>query len=263
APPPQQHQQQAQQPSFGAAMPGGGFGAPVGGAPPMPEKPKGEAGIVSWDEIAQSKEANEEMVAHATDFQKISAASSDKKGTNPVLVVGAGLLIVVMMSYAFLGGEKKGGGSKGPTVDFASMETVEITVECIGEADCMRQARASYMRGLDLIEKQDVENRNLFDGYKRMRETRVLLEKGNVVGIPDEMAKLESTESEARRVLDAKFREFQMRYHQSAQRQGYQEMVGVLNAIFVYFPDRTARENRWAVQREVDMKSKGTYPRLK
>jgi hypothetical protein len=38
-------------------------------------------------------------------------------------------------------------------------------------------------------------------------------------------------------------------------------MVRELNALFEYFPDRTARENRWAAEQVQTMKENGVYPK--
>ncbi len=255
----------AGQPSDGfSQQPGVSFGQSPGGGSQgsEPKRQMDDIGIMSWDEIAQSKEARqEEEVASATDYERISAVSKEKEETNPLLV-GVGLLLAVgMLAYVFMGDTGKSSGVNHATFEFDSLPMVEIDVTCIGETDCMRQARAAYTRGMDLIEKQDVENRNLFDGYKRMLEAREFLSQANYQGIPDDMKNLESTETAARDELNRIFRNFQMRFHQSQQRKDYEEMVRVLNSVVVFFPDRTAREHRWANHMEVTMKRNGTYPR--
>ncbi len=235
-------------------------GQPLGNGP---AKPGNDAGIVSWDEIAQSKEAihGDDYVPEATDYDRISAAGTEREKTNPLLVIIGVLLAVGMLGWVFLSDDGSTVSSERAEFDLSELPPVEIKVSCIGEVDCMRQARATYARGIDLIEKQDVENRNLFAGYMRMLEVRALLAEAGVAGIPEEMKALEPTEKAARQALDRKFREFKVQFHQSQQKKDSMEMVRVLNSVIVFFPERTAREYRWATNMETDMKRNGSYPR--
>ncbi len=244
---------------------GGGFGSMPGGSPKEggPAPRTNDAGIVSWDEIAQSKEAtqDEDYVGPATDYERINAAGTEPEKTNPLLVVVGLVLVVGMVGWMIFGGEEDSGAKGQTEFSMNELPVVDVKVSCIGEVDCMRQARATYARGIDLIEKQDVENRNLFDGYLRMLETRALLAEAGVEGIPEEMRSLEPTENAARQALDRKFREFKVQFHQSKQKKDSEEMVRVVSSVKVFFPEMTAREYRWAANMETEMKRNGTYPR--
>lgn len=249
-------------PGFGQTPASGAFGqVPTSGQTPDSAKPNGggEGGIMSWDEIAQSSDDESEHEVQATDFEKIRNAGKKDEQTNPALVGGALILIVGLLLYTFIDTGGDAAGEQNTELRLEDLPPVEIVVDCSPAADCLRQARVSYRVGIDLIDKKDVENRNLFDGYKRLLETRAFLEKATSPP-PADMDRLDSAEQAARNELDQKFRNFQLQFHQNSQRQDYQSMVSVLEGVQNYFPDRTAREHRWAIQKELEMKQDGTYP---
>lgn len=259
---------QAPAQGFGGAPGGFGQGAAPGGfgqASPSPvttiSRTGADAGgIKSWDEIAQSADNNEEVGQAPTNFEKIQSASKNEK-SNPVVVLGGGLLAVGMLVWSFMpaggGGAKEGAGQ----VDLESQPPVEIVVDCLGESDCVRQAQKRYQLGKAQIDKKDVEVANLFEGYRALLESQALLEKGGVVQLPTEMADVEARKVAARAELDALLKKQQVRFHQSKLRDDHREMVVALDTIKSYFPNPTAREHKWALQQEVDMKNRNIYPR--
>ncbi|MFU8805885.1 MAG: hypothetical protein ACNA8W_18880, partial [Bradymonadaceae bacterium] len=213
----------------------------------------------------QSEEAKaSDGLETSTDYEKLRTASAkaSKKGSNPALIVVGVLAIAAMLFYTFV--PTGGGVARGQEEEpFSEMAIVEVKVDCLGEAACLRQANASYRLGVDLIEKRDIENRNLFDGYMRLLETKALLEAGGITEVPADMDRLDPLHDQARADLDLLFSNFRMRYHQLNQKTMYREMADVLNSIQAFFPDRTARENRWAVIQERKLRARGNYPRDK
>jgi hypothetical protein len=246
----------------------GGFGVPVpGGAAPAASTPaaEGAGGIVSWDDIAQSDAArDDEGIVQVSDYQKIrnaAAKGAKKEEGNPLIMIVGVVGIIAMLVFIFMpqddgmGGQGEGGRS------FDELPPLELSVDCLGEADCLRKAQAAYRLGVELIERRDVENRNLFEGYKKLAEAKELLAVGGIAQIPADMNRLTTLHDQARADLDQLFRGLRMRYKQLETNRMYKEMVDILNSIQVFFPDRTARENRWAVAHERQMRLQGVYPR--
>ena len=62
-------------------------------------------GIKSWDEIAAGADEQEDMDHGASNFQRLQEASKKankaSSGTNPVLLIGGGLLAAAMLAYSF------------------------------------------------------------------------------------------------------------------------------------------------------------------
>lgn len=254
---------------FGQQPAPGGFGAPPPSeAPEKKEEKSGDAaGIISWDEIAASDEAlseGEDDVA-ASDYQRIQSASK-KAGaksdeTNPVVVIVGVLIAVGMLGYTFLGGGPATDTGGDEQIAYSELPPVQLDVDCVAETDCMRKAQETYMIASDLLSKRDVENRNLFDGYKRLLEARELMTMGGVEQFPAEMKDWQALHDDARAQLDTYYKNFRAAFHSAKQRQRYMEMAETLKQIEAFFPDKTSRENRWASEMELEMKSSGTYPR--
>lgn len=249
---------------------GGGFGAPPPSAAPKREEkpePSNPAGIVSWDEIAASDEALSEAEdgGSASDFQRIQSASKKAGGgsgeTNPAVVIGGVLIAVGMLAFTFLGGGDPGTGEVEEQVSFADMAPVQIEVECAGGPDCIRKAQDTYRIAIDLLEKKDVENRNLFDGYMRLLEARELAKQGGAEELPPELADWETMHATAREQLDGYYKNFRAAFHSAKQRDRYIEMATTLNQLEAFFPEPTSRENRWATEMKMEMKASGIYPR--
>ncbi|RAL24812.1 hypothetical protein DL240_00960 [Lujinxingia litoralis] len=255
---------------FGQHAAPGGFGSPVPNGSPEPgAKPASDdpAGIVSWDEIAASDaalaDADEDV--QASDYQRIQAASA-KAGaapgeTNPVVVIGGVVIAVGMLAFTFLGGGDGGAASGPEKVNYSELPPVQLEVNCLDQTDCMRQAQESYRIATDLLDKKDVENRNLFDGYKRLLEVQAYMEKGGVTEFPAEMGEWTVLHEGSRAALDDYFRNFRASFHSAMQRDRYLEMAETLNKVEAFFPDSTSRENRWASDMELKMKAEGNYPR--
>lgn len=256
-----------QKPGGGLAQPASGIQSGADGvADPkteqLPVKPDGP-GIVSWDEIAASSLAEEqaELEEEAeSDFDRIRRASGSKKGqeTNPVLVGGALLMCVGILAFVFLGNDSD--DQRIIQSQQSDSVPVEIEVSCIEASACQRDALRAYERAVALLESRDVETGNLFEGYKRLLEAKALLEEGGIQEFPSEMSEWQQQHDSVRDDLDRMFRDFRMRYHQASTRNRFQEMAQVLNTIEAFFPDRTSRENRWARDKEMEMKSAGIYP---
>lgn len=260
---------------------GGGFGGDSsmgggqqpgldgGGEQPAPEDEGGDqAGIMSWDEIAASPEAQDggdeaAKEAEPTDFERLQRAKKEDDKSNPAVLIGGAILAAVFLAVAFFGGSSGDSDTvQEEAVPFHEQTPVEVSVDCVDPTTCKREAEQNYERALDLLEEQAVETQNLFEGYHRLLLVEAYLEEAGEDKIPDEMDEWQEKHDTARQELDANFRDLRMRYHQAKQRPGSgQEMADVLAEIEAYFPERTARENRWARDRESEMKSEGIYPR--
>ena len=229
-----------------------------------------EAGIESWDEIAQSAEADEKSYDETTSQRSLADNLEDgpRKGrgggeeeeTNPVLVGGAGVLIIVMLSIAFW---PSGGGKKKEEADILEQEgpSIEVEVKCLSHAECMKAARESYEVGIEYLNKQDAEVGNLFAGYKRLLEAKSYLDQSNRESPPKEMSDLESRSKQARGKLDQVFRNYRVKYFSAKKNGQHRQRAQALQTIQNYFPHNKAREYKWANQRILKMKKRGTYPR--
>lgn len=255
---------------FGGQMNSGGFGAPSQAPAPTPQAPAPQnnagggvkaAGNTVWDEIAASAEAQEDGgPRELTDFQKMQEAENraEKGGPNPILLLVTVLAIIGVGAVFLLGG---GAGEDviDTEVPFDQQAEFQITASCVGQDDCVEQARQSYKVGLQLLEKKDANVSHLFDGYKKLYEAKYLLDKGKAPA-PADMSELDAKMQGSRAELDGIFRNYRVVYFTGLQRKMYKDMAAALGAIKTYFPDQTAREYKFATEKEIEMKSKGTYP---
>jgi hypothetical protein len=217
--------------------------------------------IVSWDEIASSSEAtnDQDVQKKATIHERMQAKKN--KDTNPVLVIVAGVAIVGLLWFTFFSGGPKPvtpGEQNKPIADQAPM-TLEVT--CMGESACVQKAKASYKVGIEKIDKKGAAVANLFEGYKKLLEAEKYLEKAGKTEPLPSMSELTSRKEQARAELTAIFKNERVKYHQAMKRSQHRPMAQALDAVKIYFPDKTAREHRWATSQEMDMKQKGIYPK--
>jgi hypothetical protein len=249
-------------------MNSGGFGSQSPAPTPQAPAPQGNAGggpkaagNTVWDEIAASAEAQEDGgPRELTDFQKMQEAENraDKGGPNPILLLVTVLAIIGVGAVVLLSG-----GAGEDVVDkeipFDQQPEFQITSSCVGQDDCVEQARQSYKVGLQLLEKKEANVSHLFDGYKKLYEAKYLLDKGKAPA-PADMSELDTKMQSSRAELDGIFRNYRVVYFTGLQRKMYKDMAASLAAIKTYFPDQTAREFKFATEKEIEMKSQGTYP---
>lgn len=266
----------------GPGGPGGGAGLSGpgqmgGGASPQDGQgdadeatPGGEAGIMSWDEIAatseedKDNEQDESQERGLSDLQRMRRENQQKssEGTNPVVVVGALLASAVLLLVVFMPDSDNGGGVDTEEDHCADPDQrVEVSVDCVGQNDCEQQADEAYERGVDLIERRAVERGNLFEGYMQLLKAEAYLEEAGIDEIPSEMDRWDEKHDLARQKLDDDYREFQVRYHQAESAGRNAEMANVISDVEARFPSHKACENRWARDEERRMKSEGIYPR--
>ncbi len=269
-----------QQPAGGVSQqPAGGVSQqPAGGVSQQPEaEPEdavpekedpmesGAAGIQSWDEIAASEAAREKAENQQAEVAAFRQARDSNKGqeeTNPALVGAAVVGIVVLLGVALLaGGGDDGADDRAGDRGQEDRPPVEVSIECHDEASCLAEAEHNYERGVDLIERREVETANLFDGYHRLVKVKASLEEGGIEEIPEQMDQLQSLHDEAREELDGTFSEFRMQFHQASQQDEFHRMADVIDDIQTHFPEHTAYEYRWAREREREMQAQGVYPR--
>jgi pSer/pThr/pTyr-binding forkhead associated (FHA) protein len=229
-----------------------------------------EAGIESWDEIAQSAEEEEKSYDETTSQRSLADNLEDGPGqkgggdgeeeTSPVLVGGALILIVGMMSVLYW---PSGDQKKQQQSDILDQEgpSIEVEVKCLSHAECMKAAGESYDVGIEYLNKQDAEVGNLFEGYKRLLEAKSYLEQSNRKSPPKEMSDLESRLKQARNKLDQVFRNYRVKYFSAKKNGQHRQRAQALQTIQNYFPHNKAREHKWANQRILKMKERGIYPR--
>lgn len=220
------------------------------------------AGIVTWDEIASSSAAmEEEEVGVVSDFERIQAAKKDE-GSSPVLVIGGVLAIVGLLVVALLA--SAGGDNNRDIVDnsipWEERTPVEISVSCLDGPECRRRAENSYDQAMALLERRDVETGNLFEAYKRLLELEAYLEKTGSGEVPERLRDWKEHHDKVRAELDTMFGRWRMEYHRASTLNRHEEMADILIAVNSYFPDRTAKEARWARDEEILMKNQGIYP---
>ncbi|WP_168210838.1 FHA domain-containing protein [Persicimonas caeni] len=247
--------------------PAGGTDANMGGAQPQPNDAQAdggsESGIISWDEIASSSEAMEEAdrPKEATVYDRMQQGKKKNEQTNPLLVVVAGAAIVGLLWFTFFNDPGGGGGKQKDKVPVEEQPPVVIEVSCMGESACLQKAKDAYSVGIEKLEKKDAAISNRFEGYKKLLETEKYLEKAGKTELPKEMAKLEPAKASIRKELTDIWRQRRLQYHKAKKRSRHREMAQALDTVKAYFPDPTARENRWAAGEELYMKKKGIYPK--
>ena len=228
---------------------------------------KEEAGIVSWDEIASSEEAKteeekeEEAREAESPFERMQrAAESDDEESRPLLLIVGAIGIVAMLGYIFFGGGGGGGGDKNEKLVEGDKQ-LKVEVDCIGAADCKKQAIAAYKIGSEDLKKAGVTPSNRFEGYKALLKAEKFLERAGVDKPPKEMDDLQDKKKRARDMLDKTFRNYRVAFHQAKSTKNYKKMAQSLSTIKSYFPDKDAYEHRWAKAQERRMKQRGTYPK--
>ena len=229
------------------------------------------AGIESWDEIAESAVDEEEEApdpqsqggSAQSSFGQPSQASaeggSQPEQTDPKIVILGIVGSIALLAYSFWPGANTSTTSGGDPLQKKG-PSVKIEVQCLSNAECLKGAKETYEVGTEWLEKSDTEIGNLFLGYKRLLEARTYVEKSNRDSPPPEMKKLGAKIEAARKELDKIFRNYRVKYRSAKKNGQYDEMAEALNTIQEYFPDKTAREHRWARSRILRMKDQGNYP---
>ena len=242
-------------------QPQSAFGAAAAPQPQAAQKAP-LAGNTVWDEIAASAEAQEDNgPRELTDFQRMQQAESrakEKEGPNVLLIGIAVIAVLTVGAFVFLSMGSNTAVEE-TSQAFEDQPEFQVNIACVGQDDCVDQARQSYKVGLQLLEKRDANVAHLFEGYKKLYESKAFLEKGKSPA-PEDMNLLEPKMKEARGELDALFRNYRVVYFKSKQRKMHKDMADALGAIKTYFPDKTSREFKFALESEIEMKSQGIYP---
>jgi hypothetical protein len=254
----------APQQAFGAPAGGsqGGFGAAPGA--PAPAKAETEHGIVSWDDIALSADADDRKSAsEATNYERLEAAANKGKAKGNPLVIVAAVAIAAMMGYIFYEPDAA------PTDDGAGdiavappIKRLVNEVDCVGAAECRSKADQNYRVGSELLDKVEADVQNRFEGYNRLSLAEEYLNKSGVEKIPPEYVNLVARRTQARDELDVVFRDLRVRHHTATQRKMYVDMADALNQIMALFPHKGAREYIWALEKERELKDAGNYPQV-
>ncbi|MGM0555682.1 MAG: FHA domain-containing protein [Myxococcota bacterium] len=219
--------------------------------------------IVSWDDIASSEEAMKDASPEdraKSVFERMEEGQKKQEETRPGLIIVAGIAIVGLMAYIFLGGGTGGGAGGEEDTKFDSSKQLEVEVECLGKADCVKKAKSAYNVGNEKLEKAGAAISNRFEGYKSLLEAEEYLEESGMSEPPPSMTDLEQRQTEAKAQLDALFRNFHVAYHQAKNAKNHQRMAESLSNIISYFPDKKAPQHQWAQGRIRWMKQKGIYP---
>jgi hypothetical protein len=260
-----------QQPHQNAAPQGGaGLTGPTpqnmdyaGQLPPESAQPspRNDAGIVSWDEIASSSEAMLDASGEKPQTIHERLQKNKEEKTNPALVGVAGIAILGLLYFTFLRGPEATVNVDTEQIPMTEQVPVVIEVTCLGASACLQKAKQAYQVGEEKLKQKNIAIANLFHGYKKMLEAEAYLVKAGSPKLPPKMAALPMKKQTARAELNKIWKNYQVRFHQAKKRSEYRNMVRELNALFEYFPDRTARENRWAAEQVQTMKENGVYPK--
>lgn len=239
---------------------------PVQKAAPAPAAPASD-GIVTWDQIAASAEAQDDMGARATDFQRIQAAQAkadaQTKGNNPLIIYGGVIGILALLVASFWP------SSKPPidtTVNVDSQEAPFIAwdektdIDCVGQANCRSAALAAYKLGKSLSEQAGADITNPYNSYKQFDKAQKLLAKAGIPEPPPEMSDVVARQTKVKVDLDAKFNQSRVNFLNHQKRKMHRQMADELTKVQAYFPDKRALYNQWAVEKERKMKDDGIYP---
>lgn len=224
-----------------------------------------------WEEIAASAEAMDEENDGASSWTEDGASDNDyyarmqaasargdekAKGVNPVLLIAV-VLVAAAMVYVFFFMGQGGGGPAEVKVAMEDKPPVELdNVSCLGEEDCVSQAKQRFAVGKQLLEKKDVHVSNLFEGYKKMLEVKALLEQGKAK-TPAGLEQADTFIEQSRAELDKIFREQRLLFNRYGKRQMHKQQLQALDTINSYFPDKTTPEYQWAYEKEVELRKKG------
>ncbi|AWV87925.1 FHA domain-containing protein [Bradymonas sediminis] len=261
-------------PGLGQQQGMGGFGSPLsaglgqaGGAPqlngantPAPKK-AGDAGA-SWDQIANSSEAmlDASGAKQETIHDRLNSSKKEEK-TNPVLILVAGAAILGLVYFSFFSGGGDQSSEAVQEIPVLEQTPVEINVSCLGQSACVQRAEQAYKVGTEKIQQKTVAIPNLFEGYKKLLEAEAYLAKAGDVAPPASMAGLAAKKDATRAELNTIWTNYRVGFAKAKKRNEYREMARQLTALQDYFPDRTARENRWSTQQAQKMKEDGIYPK--
>lgn len=231
----------------------------------------GDDDLVSWDQIAQSAEEEPEQgygKRGATDFERMQIAQqkaeAGSQGNSPVRLMIAGLLIAGLLAFIFIEPGKKtladdGGDATNEEEPFILYAKGDI--DCVGRANCEAQAISAYKVGKKTYEAKAADIINLYESYRQLDRAEKLLEAGGVTPLPAEMADLPETKKVIFGEMEAIFQQYRVTYNDKKKRKMYQDMADILNKITAYFPDKRCRYNRWAFEREREMKQEGVFPK--
>lgn len=247
-----------------------GSGSPIDSQSSNTASSSARAGIATWDEIAESaddtgprpeEDATEPSPSLAENLGPGEQRSPEGEAeeTDPKIVIGGLLAAAALLAFSFW---PSGSGKKSADPDSLQEqgEPVKLRVECLSKAECMKGSRESYRVGVEYLEKEDTEIGNLFLGYKRLLEAREYLEQADRQEPPEEMSDLEKKIDTARHELDRIFRNYRVKFRSAKKEGQHDEMADALRTIQNYFPDKTAREYRWARRRILKMKDRGNFP---
>lgn len=258
---------------FGGGQFGGGVGQQQGGlgegsgaqSESAPAKPASDDGIMSWDAIAATAKDDDDAGGSQTNFERIQAAAkkADKQSSsNPVVLIGGGILIVGMLIFILMPDgpvRQSADPSKNPEeIPYITWEPGVL--DCVGEAECMAKARQNYNVGTETLDKVEVDIRNRYEGYRRLRMAEEFAKRAGYETLPAEFADLEQRRDQARDELDTIFQRHRVNYIDWSKRKMYTEMVDVLSEVMAVFPYKSAREHQWALGKERQLKEQGNYP---
>lgn len=228
-------------------------------------------GLVSWEQIAESAEAEEakEQAANnpVTDFERMQAAQAkadaQSKGNNPLVVVGGTLAIVALLAFSFWPTTKPMATGDAPdlTNEAVFIEWQKNDIDCVGEVNCQTEALTAFQFGMSTWERRDADIVNRYTAYAALDKADRYLEKGGITEPPPKMAALEETKKLIKTELDSMFRMHRLNFREHENRKMYDRMADELHKIQAYFPDKRCQYHQWALQKERQMKDEGVYPR--
>lgn len=229
-------------------------------------------GMMSWEEIAATADQVKEERDSLTDFRdmqkKIEQEDRENRGLNPLVIIGA-ILVAGVIALFFIyspGGEGTTGTTEttgpppeddpNPILALRSSDT-----DCIGKAQCLDAARNAFKVGMVMVERQEADIVNLYEGYKQLILAEAFFERAKVEEIPSEMKNLTAVKATVEDTMKTRFIAYRNTYLSHFGYKDYEKMSETIDRVQAYFPDERLNYHRWAEREIGRMKANGVYPR--
>jgi hypothetical protein len=230
-----------------------------------------DPGLMSWDEIAASADADSEVEVDAasaalTDFERIQEAqekaAKQSKG-NPVLMGGGLVAIVALMAFIMWPASKD--SNDGPAQIQVANDPPKISwkkddIDCVGEANCKAQALQAYKVGIDVCEQLDSAVENRYVCFMQLTKAEELLAKGGIEETPKEMKGYKETRDKISKLLKQRFQQLRANIYSDRKLKMWGNVAEKLRQVQATFPDPRCNYHQWALERERKMKEEGNYP---
>jgi hypothetical protein len=231
-----------------------------------------DAGLMSWDEIAMSADAEEAQAdplnAALSDFEKIQKAqekAAEQSKSNPLLIIVGVLAIAGLAAFILIptggGKSKEGDGRIQVQNDPPQIKWTGGDIDCVGKPNCEAQALQAYRVGHDICEKLDSAVGNRYECIMQLTKAEALLEKGGIEKTPDEMKGYTELRDQVSADLKRRFQQLRANIHSDKKLKMWGNVAKKLRQVKATFPDKRCNYHQWALEKERELKEQGNYPR--